>query len=539
MPGAVESLQIGFLLLLFVTIVVGALAKRLQTPYPILLVIAGLLLGFLPAVPRVTLNPDVVFYVLLPPLLYAAAWNTSWREFSNALVNIVMLAIGLVVFTVLAVAALAPFLLNGFDSASGAVLGAAVATTDAIAATAIARRLGVARRIVDIIEGESLVNDATGLLALEFGIAAIVRNQSFSIAAGAGRFLLLAAGGIAVGFAVSLVVQFFEREIDDGPIEIAISILVPYAAYFAAEALHASGVLAVVTCGLYLSRQSALFFSPGVRLEARAVWQALTFVLNGVVFVLIGLQLPYILAGIHRYSLSTLIFSGAMFALLVIVLRLVWVFPGAYLAWIIRTRMLHHRVTRPPVRNILVVGWTGLRGVIALAAATSLPRLLENGSPFPNRELIIFLTYCVILATLVGQGLTLSPLIRLLGLQSPNKVDEEEFEARRAILEAALTRLEERRKQDGGPFIDVYDDVEQHYRSRLSTLRGEGADEHGTTVEHARLYDDLSRELLQLERRIAIDLRNRGRISEEALQRVLYELDLDETRITAEAQPQT
>jgi monovalent cation/hydrogen antiporter len=532
-PGDVESLQIAFLLLLFVTIVIGSLAKRLNTPYPILLVLAGLIVSFVPAMPRITLNPDVIFFVFLPPLLYAAAWNTSWREFSNALVNILLLAIGLVAFTVLGVAVVAYLIFHGFDWRSGVVLGAAVSTTDAIAATAIARRLGVARRLVDIIEGESLVNDATGLLALQFGIAAIVSNQSFSAAAGILRFAYLGIGGIAVGFALSIIVERFEREIDDGPIEIAISILVPYAAYFAAEELRTSGVLAVVTCGLYLSRKSDQFFSPGVRIEARAVWQALTFVLNGIVFVLIGVQLPSILAGIRSYSLRSLILDGALFALVVIALRLIWIYPSARIAWIIRTRILHHRLEPPPLRAIFIAGWTGLRGVIALAAAMSLPSVLANGQPFPNRDLIIFLTYCVILATLVGQGLTLPPLIRLLGLESAQPVDQEEFEARREILEGALGRLEDLRKQDAGTFTDVYDDVAQHYRTRLGTLRGEGSDQHGTTRAHTQLYDQLSRELVRLERRIAVDLRNQGRISDEALRRVLYELDLNETRLAA------
>lgn len=527
MSGVVQSMQLTFLLLLFVTIVVGALAKRLNTPYPILLVIAGLLLSFVPHVPHITLNPDVIFFVFLPPLLYAAAWTTSWREFSNALVNILMLAIGLVIFTVVAVAVMAHWLFPHFDWRTGAVLGAAVATTDAIAATSIARRLGVARRVVDIIEGESLVNDATGLLALQFGIAAIVGGQSLSVSAGVLRFAYLAIAGVVVGLIVSVIVEVVERGVDDGPIEIAISIVVPYTAYFAAEAVHGSGVLAVVTCGLYLSRKSAQFFSPGVRIEARAVWQALVFVLNGIVFVLIGVQLPVILAGIRNYSLPSLILFGALFSLLVIALRLIWVFPNASLSWLVRTRILKHQITKPPARYILIAGWAGLRGVIALAAAMSLPQ------GFPNRNLIIFLTYCVILATLVGQGLTLPLLIRLLGLQSSQHVDQEEFEARRDILEAALARLEDLRKEEGAAFSDVYDDVAQHYRTRLSTLRGEGSDEHGTTEHHVRLYNSISRELVRLERRIAVDLRNEGRMSEEALQRIVYELDLDETRMAA------
>jgi Na+/H+ antiporter len=534
MRPSIESLQIAFLVLLLVTIVIGALAERLNTPYPILLVIAGLLVSFVPAVPRIELNSDVIFYVFLPPLLYSAAWNTSWREFSDALVNILLLAVGLVAFTVVGVAIAACAFFHGFDWRTGMVLGAAVSTTDAIAATAIARRLGVARRLVDIIEGESLVNDATGLLALQFGIAAIVNHQSFSVTTGILRFAYLGIGGIAVGLVVSAIVEVFERQIDDGPIEIAISILVPYTAYFAAEELRTSGVLAVVTCGLYLSRKSAQFFSPGVRIQATAVWTALTFVLNGIVFVLIGVQLPVILGAIGSYSLAALIRLGVLFALLVMALRLIWVYPSAMIAWNIRTRLLHHRVTRPPLPAIFVAGWTGLRGVIALAAAMSLPVVLANGQPFPNRDLIIFLTYCVILATLVGQGLTLPPLIRRLGLESSAHFDQEEFEARREILEGALERLEQLRGQDSDPFADVYDDVAQHYRTRLNTLRGEGVDKHGTTTQHAQLYERISRELLQLERRTAVDLRDQGRISEEALRRVEYELDLDETRLAAD-----
>jgi Na+/H+ antiporter len=532
MSGAVQSVQLAFLLLLFVAVAVGALAKRLRTPYPILLVVAGLLLGFAPAVPRITLNPDVIFFVFLPPLLYAGAWNTSWRDFSFTIVNILTLAIGLVAFTVIGVAAVAQWFFPGFDWRTGIVLGAAVATTDAIAATTIARRLGVARSIVDILEGESLVNDATGLLALEFGIAMLVTGESFSIGDGMLRLGYLIAIGIAVGLIVGVVVDRLERAIDDGPLEIAISILVPYASYFTAEAIHASGVLAVVTCGLFLSRKSVHFFSPGVRMQANAVWEALTFVLNGIVFVLIGVQLPAVLANLHHYSVGGLLLTAALFSLLVIALRLIWVYPGAYLAWWIRTRIQRQQVNLPRPRYVFVVGWTGLRGVIALAAAMSLPHT-ANGQPFPNRDLIVFLTFSVILVTLVVQGLSLPPLIRALGLESTQLVDPEEFEARRQILEAALARLEHLRTDGEGRFADVYDDVAQHYRTRLATLSGEGADEHGTTADHARLYDEVSRDLVALERRIAVDLRNAGRISDEALRRVLNELDLDETRMSA------
>lgn len=524
----VESLQIVLLLLLFLAVAFAALAQRLKTPYPIILVIAGLALSFAPGIPKIDLDPDVVFYVFLPPLLYAAAWNISWREFAHNLTSILLLAIGLVAFTVVGVAASAHFFFTGFDWRTGAVLGAVVSTTDAIAATSIARRLGVTRRIVDVLEGESLVNDATGLLALEFTTAMVLSGRVPGIGEGILRLLYLSLGGIAIGLLIGLVIDRLERYIDDGPIEIAISILVGYGSYFAAEALHASGVLAVVTCGIYLARRSVHFFSPGVRIQATAVWDALSFVLNGVIFLLIGLQLPRVLAGIREDSVAALIRLALLFSLLVIALRLLWVFPSARISWRIRTMLLRQKEPPPPRRGIFLIGWTGMRGVIALAAAMSLP------FGFPHRDVIVFLTFCVIVVTLVVQGLTLPWIIRVLRLQASTGIDPEEHEARRTILEEALRHLERIRERDSERFADVYDDVAQHYRTRLDTLEGEGADEHGSAAEHVVRYQDISRELLRLERDTAVALRNEGKISDDVLRRVLNEVDLSETRISSQ-----
>ena len=256
-----------FLLLLLFVVAFGALARKLQTPYPIILVIAGALLAFVPAIPNVPLNPDIIFFIILPPLLYSAAWLTSWREFSYNLVSILMLAFGLVAFTVLGVSAAAHWFFPGFDWRLGFVLGAIVAPTDALAATSIAKRIGLPNRIVDILEGESLVNDASGLLALEFGIAMVVRGQTPTVTEGLGRIAFLVFAGIAVGLFTGWIVDRIERQIDDGPIEIAISILVPYAAYFGADRIHASGVLAVVVCGLYLSRRREMLNAALAHLE--------------------------------------------------------------------------------------------------------------------------------------------------------------------------------------------------------------------------------------------------------------------------------
>src|SRR6266851_1396820 len=439
--GGIHAIQIVFLILLLFVVIFAALARKLQTPYPIVLVIAGLLLSFVPGIPKISLNPDVIFLIVLPPLLYSAAWLTSWRDFKFNLVSILMLAFGLVGFTVLGVAEAARWVFPGFDWRLGFVLGAVVATTDAIAATSIAKRVGLPQRIVDILEDESLVNDATGLLALEFAIAMVVDGRTPTVAEGALRLTYLIAAGLAIGFLLGLVVEWFERRIDDGPIEIVVSILTPYAAYLAAESLRASGVLAVVACGLYLSRQSSEFFSATVRMQAWAVWDSLTFVINGLVFVLIGLQLPHVLAGIRGYSLFHLALYGALFSAIVIVLRMLWMFPGAHLSRLIRLRFLHQSYAVPSAKQIFVVGWTGMRCVVALAAAIALPEALSDGSPFPQRNLIIFLTFSVILVTLVLQGLTLPPLIRALGLAGSKGYESEEEEARKAMVEAALAHL--------------------------------------------------------------------------------------------------
>jgi monovalent cation/hydrogen antiporter len=529
----IHSAQLILLLLLLFVASFAALARRLQTPYPIVLVVAGLLLGFVPGIPRITLDPDLVFLVVLPPLLYAAAWVTSWRDFSRDIVSISMLAFGLVGFTVLGVALAGPWLFPGFDWRIGFVLGAAVATTDAIAATSIAKRIGLPKRIVDLLEGESLLNDATGLVALEFAVAMVVRGQDPTVGSGLLRLLYLTIAGIGSGLILARIVEWFEHRIDDGPIEIAVSILVPYAAYLTAEAIHASGVLAVVAAGLYLGRKSSQFFSPGVRLQAQAVWNSLTFILNGFVFVLIGLQLPSVLAGVNELGIRKLILYGALFSVFLILLRLFWTYPGAYVSHFIRTRLLHQNEKLPGVRQVFVVGWTGMRGVLALAAAMSLPQTTADGSPFPHRDLIVFLTFCVILVTLVFQGLTLPPLIRLLGLAERPGPKHEDREARRLVLEAALERLQEIRTSNPSNSVEVYDDLEQHYKHRLVSLGGDLPEHEKAHAEHYSQYLELSRALLDVERQTALRLRDEGRITDEVLRELEYEQDLTETRLIA------
>ena len=523
------AVELVFLLLLFFVAALGLLARKLQVPYPIVLVIGGALLGLVPGIPRVTLNPDVVFFVVLPPLLYSAAWVTPWREFSRNLVSILFLAVGLVAFTVIGVAIAAPWFFPGFDWRLGLVLGAVIAPTDAIAATSIAERIGLPKRIKDLLEGESLVNDATGLLALEFGIAIVVRGATPTFTEGAFRFLYLIVGGLAVGLLIGWVADWIERRVDDAPIEIALSILIPYVAYFTAEHIRASGVLAVVSCGLFLSRRSSRFFTPGVRLQIWAVWEALTFILNGLVFVLIGLQLPNVLEGIRGYGLANLLWYGLSFAGLVIALRIFWVFPGTKVALGIRRRFLHQQIPPASVRNILILGWAGMRGVIALAAAIALPQTLQDGSPFPERNLIIFLAFCVILVTLVLQGLTLPLLVTKCGMAHLNTSNSEESAARRDMVQAALTYLEQNESHSLEGFEEVIADLIGHYRQRLAAAT-EVLDQRETDHSphhHARM-DHLLRELLRIERQTAIQLRDEGKINDEVLRQLEHELDLRE-----------
>ena len=532
----VHGLQAVFLLLLVLVALFAVMAQRVKTPYPIVLVLAGLLLSFVPHVPRVPLNPDVVFLVFLPPLLYASAWQTSWREFQHNLVSITMLAVGLVAFTVIGVALFSDHVITALDFKSGFVLGAVVATTDAIAAASIAAQIGLPARIVEILEGESLLNDATGLLALEFGVQMLETGETPTLAGGLLRLLWLVLGGAAVGLLIGVVMAWVERWIDDGPVEMLISLVIPYAAYLVGEQVHASGVLAVVVCGLYMSRKSAGFFSPETRLQVINGWETLNFVLNGLVFLLMGLQLPYVLAGIHGYSRWTLVRYGAVFSLVLIVLRMVWVFPAARVANWLQGR-ISGRPERPPaVRSVFVIGWTGMRGVIALAAAFSLPETLSVDRPFTQRNLIVFLAFAVILVTLVVQGLSLPMLIRVLGL-GRTESSEEERQARCTVLQEAIGYLERERGGSGERVAHGVEDLIHRYRHRLEAVTKGGTDEAEGEQKGEEAYQRvkaLARNAVHVERSTAVRLRDEGRIGDGALNRLLRELDLTEARLKAE-----
>jgi len=533
--AGIHSIELIFLLLLLFVAGLAALAKRFKTPYPIILVIGGLLLSFFPRVPRVELNPDLVFLVILPPLLFSSAFVTSWRDFRYNLFSISMLALGLVVFTVRGVAEISRWILPGFDSRLGLVLGAVVSTTDAIAATSIAKRLGIPKRITDVIEGESLVNDASGLLALELAVALVVSGAAPSLELRIERLLYLIAGSIVIGLLIARLIYYMETKIDDSSIEITLSLIAPYFAYLAGESAHASGVLATVVCGLYLGHKSSLYLSLGARLKGAAVWDTLTFILNGFVFILLGLQLPYVLEGIHEYSMGRLLLLGGMFSAVVIGLRMLWVFPGAWFSNFVRTRFLHQPQSFTNPRGILIIGWTGMRGVVALAAAISLPEVLANGAPFPQRNLIIFLTFSVIFVTLVLQGLTLPPLIRYLGLSNSGDADPEEDQARRDMIAAALAYLEAAKEGDNPEFESVYNELIQIQRYRLSRLDARQPSSSERDATRYERYFELAREVRALQRATILNLRNEGQIGDETLRKLEYELDLLDAQSSAAA----
>jgi Na+/H+ antiporter len=520
-----------FLLLLLCIAVLATLAKRFKTPYPIVLVIAGLFLSLIPHMPRIELNPEVVFLLFLPPLLFSAAFQTSWRDFRYNIFSISLLALGLVSFTVYGVAFASHWILPDFTWKLGLVLGAVICTTDAIAATSITRRLGLPQRVTDVIEGESLVNDASGLLALQITVAMVVTGHTPPLRERMTLLLYLIASSIVIGLVIAKLLAWLIKQITDAPVEITLSIITPYFAYLAAESLHSSGVLATVACGMYLGRESSLYFSTRARLQGAAVWETLSFVLNGIVFILIGLQLPYVLGEIRNHSLFHLILIGLLVSGVVIMLRMLWMYPGAWAGNWLRRHVQHQDVkTLPSAGLIFIVGWTGMRGVVALAAAISLPRSLQDGSPFPQRNMIIFLTFCVIFVTLVFQGLSLPYFIRRLGLAVATVKDPEEERARYAMIEAALAYLEHARELDNAGFAPVYQDLIRIQKHHLNLLPGDRAVETGYTSEDYVRYRELSKNIRALQRAALLNMRNHNKINDEVLRRLEQELDLYDVR---------
>ena len=532
--------QLHFVELVLVTLVafvalLAALAQKWKVPYPILLVLGGLVLSFVPIFPNISLRPDFVFLVILPPLLFAAALQTSWREFKYNLVSISLLAFGLVAFTVAGVAVAAHFFLPGFDWRTGAVLGAVVSTTDAIAIGAIAKRIGLPSSLLDIIEGESLLNDATGLLALEFSVALVVSGTIPTIGHGVMQLLALVAGGLLSGLLVGKIVHMLQRPMQGSALLTMVSLATPYCAYLLGEGIHASGVLATVACGLYLGRQTSTAYSSEARLESHAVWNTIDFILNGFVFILIGLQLPAVLPSMRPLNWPRMLAAAGLLSLLLIALRMVWMVPGSRLAHLIRQRVFKQEHTLPNRNQLIVLGWSGLRGVLTLAAALSLPDTTASGAPFPHRDMILFLAFSVIVVTLVGQGLTLPYISRRLGVCGSSETSVEENEARRALLSAALEELG-RMKTLGADSSNGRERtlklLENTYAQRLDSLqRDENVEVGGDQTEpDKQVFVTLASQLRNTERNELLRLQTQGRVGDSTLRKLERELDLLDLR---------
>ncbi len=500
-----------------------AIAPALRIPYPILLVIGGLAIGVVPGMPEFDVDPGLIFYGVLPPLLYGAAFFTSLRELRANARPIGLLAIGLVVVTTVGVAVVAHTFVDGLSWGAAFVLGAIVSPTDPLAATSIARRLGVPKKLVAIVEGESLVNDGTGLVLYRVAVAAVVTG-SFSAYYTGGLFVVSAGGGIAVGLAVGWLVRQIRRRLDNPPAEITISLLTGYVAFIPAELMGVSAVLAAVTAGIYLGWHTPELTSAQVRLQGVAVWEIVQYLLNALLFVLIGLQLPVVVDALGAFSTARLLGYAALVSLTVIALRFAWVFVVHLFPKWVAGRMSSWR-------GAVFLSWAGMRGAVSLAAALALPLQTDAGTAFPDRDLVLFLAFSVILATLVGQGLTLPLVIRLLGLEDDGIEDREDAEARIHAAEAALARLEELVAEDW-----VRDDTAERmrgaYRFRTSRFRARFDDEDDGDIEsRSQDYQRLRRELLDAERLALGNLRRSGAISNDVWLRVGRDLDLEDQRL--------
>ena len=516
------------LVLISLLVAVAALAtaaRAIDIPYPIVLVIGGLVMGFLPGLPDVELAPELVLAIFLPPLLYSAAFFANLRDLRNDARAISLLAVALVLATMCTVAVVAHALIDGLPWAAAFALGAIVAPTDPLAATAIARRLGVPRRIVSVIEGESLINDGTALVAYRVAVGAAV-GGSFSLLDAGIEFVLGAAGGVLIGLAVGWVIAAIRRRLDDVPVEITISLLSGYAAYLPAEAVHASGVIAAVTTGLVVGWHAPRISTARMRIQGTAVWENLVFLLNALLFVLIGLQLPLILDNLGGTSAATLFGQAVAVSATVIATRLVFLNTFPY---VIRAldRRPEQRARRQGWRARLIGGWSGMRGSVSLAAALALP------TDFPQRDIVLFLTFSVIFATLVLQGLTLPMLIRRHGVTDDGAEDREELLARRAAVDAALAELDSLAEAEW-TYDDTIERMRGAYRyrqSRLAARAGEAEEDDGDYESRSLRYQKVVRRVVSAQRAEIVRLRNSGAISNDVMHRLERELDLEDERL--------
>ena len=510
------------LALVVAVVVVSTVAPALRVPAPILLVIGGLLLALLPQVPDVVLAPDLAFVVFLPPLLYTAAFDTSVRDLRALLQPILSLAVGLVLATMVAVAVVVHALLPGLGWPAAFALGAIVSPPDAVAAVAVFRGLGVPRRLVTVLEGESLFNDATALVAYQMAVAAAA-SSNFSLGDATLRFVVVGMGGLSIGVAFAWLVAHLQRRLGDPALEIAVSLLTPFGAYVAAEQVHVSGVLSTVAAGLCAGWWAPNLMAPETRLRSRAVWDMASFLLNGLVFILIGLQLLRILPALSTSPLSLLIGLGLAISCAAVIVRFAWVFGADALSRLFAGAPRNSSVTP---RERVVVAWAGMRGVVSLATALALPLDL------PQRDLLIFLTFCLILVTLVGQGLSLPWVVRGLGVSADGGATTQQRRARRAATEAAIARLDELSAEwpNHRPLIES---LRAQYADRASHLDEPSDGSLSAPGQEVLEHRQIRRAVLEAERGAVLDLRRRGALDDDAWRELERDLDLESLRLDA------
>jgi monovalent cation/hydrogen antiporter len=520
------------ILLLIVISAVAVLARRLQIPPAILLVVTGVGLALIPGLPTLQLAPDLVLVLVLPPLVYSSAVAMSWKEFRFNLRPIGLLAVGCVLFTATAVAAATHWLL-GFPWPVGFVLGAIVSPPDAVAPLAIARRMQIPRRIMIVVEGEGMANDATALVLYRFAIAAVSLG-TFSLGEAAGSLAAILAGEIIWGVGVGWLMLRLRRWVRDPKVEIMLSLLTPYAAYWPPEQLGGSGVLATVAAGLYISWNGLRLISAATRLQGVFFWDFLIYLIEGMVFLITGLQARTLISGIASSSISGLVMAAAVVSAVVIATRFLWVFPAAYLP-----RLLVPAIRRtdptPPWQWLFAIGFTGIRGVVSLAAALAIPFAKADGSPFPERGMILFLTFCVIFVTLVGEGLTLPVVTRALGLAHAGRRERqeernEEFRARKRALEASINALDRLTTERQAPESVVRRiRVAQTDRLKLVDHRNDGDARHKKLVD---LGDEIEFLLIETERDLVNNLYRDGELKDESRRHIERELDLRDAALS-------
>ncbi|MFI5323203.1 MAG: Na+/H+ antiporter [Thermodesulfobacteriota bacterium] len=519
------------LILLAVAAGLSIVANRLSIPFPSLLVLGGLLLALTPGLPYVELDPDTVFLIFVPPLLYWAAFLTSYFHFRKNLFPILNLGIVLVLVTMCVVAWVAHAVIPELTWSSAFVLGAIVSGPDAVSVTAVTSHLPIRRTISVILDGESLINDATAFVAYRMAVTAVIVG-GFSLQDAGIRFLWTAAGGTILGLAIGWFIVWLRVHIRNAPFaESTVSLLTPYAAFIPAEHLGVSGVLAVVATGLYLSWKGPRIISARTRLQAAPTWQMLNFLLEGLIFIIVGLELPVIRGSIIGYHLSVLILYTVIMSVTLILVRVVYMFLWACLTRLFGRLGLGKRGKYPPWRGILLLGWAGIRGGDSLVIALALPLLTQAGAPFPGRNLIIFLTFAIILVTLVLQGFTLAPLIRRLKLHSGGEDRLEESKARFEATNAALRLLDELAKKEWAP-AKVVNDLRERFENRaeLWGKNNQDADSKHYTQD-AIAYSRLFLQMVDAERTEIIKLRDEGEISDDVLRRIQHDLDLEETLV--------